>query len=332
MTKVVVIGAGDWGKNLVRNFAQLGALHGVCDADQVRARQLADTHSVQSYRTATDVYEDPEVDAVAIAVPAELHYEMTSAALNADKHCFVEKPLALRLDEAAGLRDLASGRKLTLMVGHLLEHHPAVQKLGELIHAGILGRVLYLYSTRLNFGKVRQAANVLWDLAVHDVSMILRLMGEEPQSVTCSGGGFLNAGIADTALATLSFASGTQAGIFVSWLYPEKEQKLVVVGSDGMAVFNDAARKDKLQLYDTKVEWVGRRPVTKRAEGQPIAHETTEPLKAECAHFLECMTSGQTPLTDAERAVRVLRVLTACQASLDQDGERKRLDGLHQDL
>ncbi len=329
MTQLVVIGTGDWGKNLVRNFSQLGALHGICDADQARARELASSYRAQTYRTAADVCADPEVNAVAIAVPAELHYETARAALRAGKHCFVEKPLVLTLEEAAALRDLASRRKLTLMVGHLLEHHPAVRKLGELIAAGALGKILYLHSTRLNFGRMRHSENVLWDLAVHDVSMILRLLGDQPRSVTCSGGAFLNAGIADTALATLEFPSRAQASIFVSWLYPEKEQKLVVVGSQGMAVFNDAVPEDKLKLYRSKAPRAGPRPPADKGQGQSIAYETIEPLKAECAHFLESVASGQPPLTDAEDAIRVLRVLAACQASLDRDGERKHLEELH---
>lgn len=328
MKRVVVIGAGDWGKNLVRNFSELGALHGICDLDEARARELGHCYRARTYRSAAEACDDPEVDAVAIAAPAETHYQMAGAALRAGKHSFVEKPLVLTLEEAAALRDLASARELTLMVGHLLEYHPAVRKLGELIAAGELGKILYLHSTRLNFGKVRQAENVLWDLAVHDVSMILRLMEEEPESVTCCGGALLNTEIADTASATLNFASGAQASIFVSWLYPEKKQKLTVVGSDGMAVFNDAVRENKLRLYDAKVEWMGRKPAPKKVEGRPVAYDGAEPLKAECAHFLESIASGRPPLSDAEDAIRVLRVLTACQASLDQDGERKRLDEL----
>jgi UDP-2-acetamido-3-amino-2,3-dideoxy-glucuronate N-acetyltransferase len=331
MARVVVIGVGDWGSNLVRNFAELGALHGICDVDEARAREAADAYGARIYRTAAEVCEDPEVGAVAIALPAALHYETASAALHADKHCFVEKPLVLDLGDALRLRDLAAERKLTLMVGHLLEHHPAVRKLEELIERGALGTVHFLHSTRLNFGRVRQVENVLWDLAVHDVSMILRLMGEAPESVTCCGGSFLNQGVADTAFAMLSFprgahAGGARASIFASWLYPEKEQKLVVVGSEGMAVFDDVVQENKLQLYDTRVEWVDRRPVTNKVQGQPIAYETIEPLQAECRHFLECVESGRTPLTDAEDAIRVVRVLTACQSSLEQGGAPTRLD------
>ncbi|UCC68998.1 MAG: Gfo/Idh/MocA family oxidoreductase [Armatimonadota bacterium] len=326
MAKVVVIGVGDWGSNLVRNFAELGALHGICDVDEARAREAAGAYGARIYQTTAEVCEDPEVGAVAIAVPAALHYESASAALRADKHCLVEKPLVLELADALRLRDLAAERKLTLMVGHLLEHHPAVQKLGELIERGALGRVHFLHCTRLNFGKVRQVENVLWDLAVHDVAMILRLMGKAPESVTCCGGSFLNQGVAETAFAALSFGGGAHASISVSWLYPQKEQKLVVVGSEAMAVFDDVAQENKLHLYDARVEWVDRRPVTNRAQGQPIAYETIEPLKAECRHFLECVESGRTPLTDAEDAIRVLRVLTACQSSLEQGGAPRRLD------
>jgi UDP-2-acetamido-3-amino-2,3-dideoxy-glucuronate N-acetyltransferase len=329
MTKVVAIGAGYWGKNLVRNFAELGALHGICDVDEGRASELADKYGARIYGSLTEIWEDQSVDAVAIAVPAELHYDVADAALRADKHCLVEKPLTLNLEDARRLADLASSRGLILMVGHLLEHHPAVRKLGELIEAGTLGKVHFIYSTRLNFGKVRRAENALWGLGVHDISMILRLLGEEPQSVTCSGGAYLTAGTADTALAALTFPSGARASIFVSWLYPEKEQKLVVVGSERMAVLNDAIPQSKLQLYDAKVQWVSGQPVTSKVEGEPVAYEDIEPLKAECVHFLDAVASGRQPLTDGQDAIRVLRVLTACQASLEQGGAPKRLNEPH---
>ena len=196
MAKVAVVGSGYWGANLVRSFAELGALSGVCDIDGDRARELARQYgAVRAYASASELWEGGEIDAVAIAVPAELHYEVAAAALQAGKHCFVEKPLTLRLDHAFHLRHLAAERQRILMVGHLLEYHPAVCKLKELIDAGALGSIRYLYSTRLNMGKVRQEENALWSLGVHDISMILRLLGEEPSAVSAFGGSYLTPGV-----------------------------------------------------------------------------------------------------------------------------------------
>ena len=327
MPTVAVIGAGYWGKNLVRNFAELGALGGVCDVDVDRARQFARQHGdVRAYATPDEIFADENIDAVSIAVPAELHYEVAAAALRAGKHCLVEKPLVLKLEQAAELRDLAAERGRILMVGHLLEHHPAVHRLKELIDSGALGDIYYLVSTRLNLGRIRQEENALWSLGVHDISVMLYLLGELPQSVAAFGGNYVTPGIADMAVAMLDFSRGVQGQIFVSWVHPYKEQRLVVVGSERMAVFDDAAAEHKLQLYSGKVEWVERRPVTRRVTPEPVEFDSIEPLRAECQHFLDCIETGRRPLTDAEDGLRVLRVLTACESSLEQGGVPKRMD------
>lgn len=330
MPTVAVIGAGYWGKNLVRNLAELGALGGVCDVNLDRTRDLAHQHgNVRAYATPDDVFADGTIDAVSVAVPAELHYEVTRRALRAGKHCLVEKPLVLRLEQAIELRDLAKERGRILMVGHLLEHHPAVHKLRELIDSGELGDIYYLVSTRLNLGRIRQEENALWSLGVHDISMMLYLLGEQPDSVAAFGGNYITPGVADMSVAMLNFSHGVQGQIFVSWVHPYKEQKLVVVGSERMAVFDDAAAEHKLQLYAGKVEWVERRPVTRRVLPEPVEFDSTEPLRAECQHFLNCVETGQQPLTDAEDGLRVLRVLTACQSSLEEGGLPKRIDEPH---
>jgi UDP-2-acetamido-3-amino-2,3-dideoxy-glucuronate N-acetyltransferase len=211
------------------------------------------------------------------------------------------------------------------MVGHILHYHQAVIKLKELVGEGELGKIQYLYSNRLNIGKIRAEENILWSFAPHDISVILMLLGEMPETVCATGGSYLQHQIPDTTLTTLDFPSGVKAHIFVSWLHPFKEQKLVVVGEKKMAVFDDVSQ-EKLLLYPHKIEWLQRVPVAAKAEAECVEIEMEEPLKAECQHFLECVTKGMTPRTDGREGLRVLQVLEASQESLNQDGCKILLD------
>ena len=201
------------------------------------------------------------------------------------------------------------------MVGHILRYHPAVIKLQELIQTGALGKINYVYSNRLNIGKIRTEENILWSFAPHDISVMLSLLNESPVRVTCEGGAYLNRALSDVTMSQFEFASGVQAHIFVSWLHPVKEQRLVVVGSEQMAVFDDTA-EHKLVLYPHKVEWKNRVPTAVKGEGQAITVDRAEPLTEECQHFLECVNGSERPRTDGEEGLRVLRVLDACQRSL----------------
>ena len=208
------------------------------------------------------------------------------------------------------------------MVGHLLEYHPAVLKLRELIDSGELGKINYIYSNRLNFGKVRTEENALWSFAPHDVAVILRLLGQSPIEVSASGGAYLTKGIADVTVSNLQFSDDSRAHIFVSWLHPYKEQRLVVVGDQKMAIFNDVNPfGEKLCIYPQSVEFDGTLPILKKEDAEFIEHADTEPLREECAHFLECMKTRNKPLTDAQSGIEVLKVLHACQASIEQNGE-----------
>ena len=328
MIKVVVTGSGYWGKNLVRNFHALGALAGICDKDPRLLQSLQEMYegvvTVQQFDDLLDG-SGPSADAIAIATPAESHYELTKKALLAGKHVFVEKPLALTVDEGKELIELAEEKQLILMVGHILHYHRAVIKLKELIEKGELGKIRYLYSNRLNIGKIRAEENILWSFAPHDISVILMLLEEMPETVYATGGSYLQHQIPDTTLTTLDFPSGVKAHIFVSWLHPFKEQKLVVVGDKKMAVFDDVSQ-EKLLLYPHKIEWLHRIPVAAKAEAEPVQVEMEEPLKAECQHFLECVTKGITPRTDGKEGLRVLQVLQASQESLNQDGCKILLD------
>ena len=228
---VGVVGCGYWGKNLVRNFHQLGRLRVICDVDRVSLQQLQQQYEgLEICESYDEMLRRTDIEGVVIAAPAAQHYELAKKALDAGKDVFVEKPLALDVAHAEELTHLARQNGRILMVGHLLQYHPAVQKLKSLIQEGALGKVQYIYSSRLNFGKLRTEENILWSFAPHDISAILCLLGEEPTSVAAHGGNYLNANVADVTLTSCNFASGVTAHIFVSWLHPFKEQKLVVVG------------------------------------------------------------------------------------------------------
>jgi len=314
--RVAVIGCGYWGKNLVRNFAELGALAAVCDPDRAAAERLAGTYDVAVMGLAA-VLQDPGIGGVAIAAPAILHAELAQQAIAAGKHVFVEKPLALTVAEAERLCSLAERHDRRLMVGHLLQYHPAFTKLREMVRGGALGRLQYLYSNRLNLGKVRREEDILWSFAPHDLSMILSLVGQEPSEVSAQGGYYLHKTIADVTTTNLVFPGGEQAHVFVCWLHPFKEQKLVAIGDRAMAVFDDGEPwESKLPLYPHRIEWRETIPVPQRAEADPIPVEPGEPLKLECRHFLDCIESGSQPRTDGREGLRVLRVLARATASL----------------
>lgn len=314
---VAVVGNGYWGKNLVRNFFDLGALHTVCDGNPLVEASVRAKYPQVAYRqNYADVLLADNIRGVVLATPAVFHFDMAKRALLAGKDVFVEKPLALNVAEGEELVELATGCDRILMVGHILQYHPAVRKLKELIDDGSLGRVEYIYSNRLNMGKIRAEENILWSFAPHDISVLLGLLGEEPQSTTCEGGYYLSQNVADVTLSQFGFANGVRAHVFVSWLHPFKEQRLIVVGSDKMAVFDDTAA-EKLVLYSHRVEWKDRLPNAVKAEAEPITLVMAEPLRNECCEFLNCMESRRAPLTDGREGLRVLRVLSACQQAME---------------
>jgi UDP-2-acetamido-3-amino-2,3-dideoxy-glucuronate N-acetyltransferase len=323
-SSVAVIGSGYWGKNLVRNFASLGALSAICDNQRATLGGLAEQYpQCRMLASYDEVLREKSIGAVAIATPAETHGFMVRDALLAGKDVFVEKPLCLSAEQGRSLVDLANDRGRILMVGHLLWYHPAILKLKTLIEAGELGRIQYVYSNRLNLGKIRREENILWSFAPHDISVILGLLGEVPNSVAAQGGNYLHDQIADTTVTLLSFPSGVKAHIFVSWLHPFKEQKLVVVGDRKMAVFDDMEKKDKLHLYPHSIEWKGQVPIANRAEAQSVEISAQEPLREECSHFLESIRGRSRPRTDGEEGLRVLSVLEQCQAALGPNDRRR---------
>ena len=315
---IALIGAGYWGKNHLRNLENIGVLNCVLEpSDKIVQQRKADFPGVKFITSDKDIIENPEIEGVVIAAPAELHYKLTKKYLLAGKDVLVEKPLALHVEEGEELVKIAKDNKRVLMVGHILQFHSAVIKLKEMIDNGELGQIRYIYSNRLNIGKLRTEENVLWSFAPHDISLILMLMdGEEPTRVQAHGGSYINKNIFDTTLTTLAFKSGVMSHVFVSWLHPFKEQKLVVVGSEKMVVFDDTS-KEKLFIYPHKIKWEkGKIPVAEKMDYITLDLELKQPLEEELLHFVDCVKTRKTPKTDGEEGLMVLKVLEEAQSKL----------------
>jgi UDP-2-acetamido-3-amino-2,3-dideoxy-glucuronate N-acetyltransferase len=314
---VGLVGCGQWGKNLARAFASLGVLRWLCDTNpealEIQARRFPGVRTTTRFEDLLEA----DIQAIAIATPAALHFAVARAALLAGKDVFVEKPLALRYSDGVELVELAAESKRVLMVGHILQFHPAIDRLRELVDQEELGRLWYVYSNRLNLGRVRREENILWSFAPHDVSVILSLLGEEPASVSAVGSTYLQPGIADATVTNLRFSDGVGAHIFVSWLHPYKEHRLVVVGERKMAVFDDISPGGKLRVHDKSIEWKDGVPVPRGDAETVLDIPDSEPLLRECSHFVDCVARRTTPLTDGRSALSVLRVLEASQMSMD---------------
>ena len=325
--QIAVVGSGYWGRNLIRNYYNLGALKIICDNNETVLQGFQEQYpEIQTCLAFSEVLNRDDIQGVVIATPAETHYSFVREALLANKHVYVEKPLVLDEVNAHELIELASEQNKVLMVGHLLQYHPVFIKLQDLAATGELGRINYIYSHRLNLGKIRREENILWSFAPHDISMILSLAGEEPEDVQATGGYYLHKRIADVTTTHLDFPSGLKAHIFVSWLHPFKEQKLVVVGDKKMAVFDDTQPwEDKLLLYPHEIKWENNVPVPNKAEPEQVDIPQDEPLKAECDHFLTCLANGQRPKTDGDEGLRVLKVLNSAQQALDNGGTRTQV-------
>jgi predicted dehydrogenase len=324
VTTVGVAGLGYWGPNLARNFDRLpGAeLAWLCDsAEEALARW---GHSFPSARTTTrlgDLLADESLDAIVIATPVSSHAELAIQVLEAGKHCFVEKPLAQSEKEAEAVVEAARAAGRVLMVGHLLEYHPGVERLAELVRSGDLGELRYIYSNRLNLGKHRQDENALWSLGAHDLSVILMLAGEEPYEWTAMGESYVKPGVEDVVFALMRFQSGLIAHMHLSWLDPHKERRFTVVGSKRMATFDDMELERKLTVYDKGFD------EDYSSYGEYIARSgdvfsprvsNEEPLRIECRHFLDCIRDGTEPRSGAESALRVVRALERLQRSLTE--------------
>ncbi|MGC9516133.1 MAG: Gfo/Idh/MocA family oxidoreductase [Methanomicrobiales archaeon] len=318
---IAVVGSGYWGKNLVRNFHELGVLRIVCDLDEETLMEFKNTYpDIITTTSFQQILDDDNIQGIVISTPAVLHYHMVKKALLCGKDVFVEKPLSLSVDEGEDLVRIAEENGNILMVGHILQYHPAILKLKEIIENGELGKIQYIYSNRLNLGKFRTEENILWSFAPHDISVILYLMEEMPLNLSSNAGTYLSKDVADVTLTNMSFASGVKSHIFVSWLHPYKEQKLVIVGSKKMAVFDDVS-SEKLIIYPHEIQWIDRIPVPNKKDHLNIKISEKEPLKEECKHFMECIENRKTPKTDGNEGLRVLKILQASQESLEREGE-----------
>ncbi len=308
---IALIGAGNWGKNHLRNLESLGVLNSVLElSEEIITLRKKDHPDVNFTSDESKIIDDSKINGVVIAAPAHLHYELAKKYLLAGKDVLVEKPLALKVEEGEDLVGIADEKNRILMVGHILQFHAAVIRLKKLIDDGELGELRYIYSNRLNIGKLRSEENVLWSFAPHDISLILMLLGgEEPSEISAFGGAYVNKKIYDTTMTTLKFESGVRGHIFVSWLHPFKEQKLVVVGSKKMAVFDDVSQ-EKLFVYPHTIEIEeGNIPVAHKADRKVVEFEPSQPLAEELKHFINCMKNRDIPKTDGNEGVRVLRIL-----------------------
>ncbi len=336
MVNTGLVGAGAWGKHLLRNFANLpgSRLKRVCDLnDKIRASVSATYPDVEVDSDFDSIVNDQEIDAVVIATTPDTHFKLSAAALAAGKDVFVEKPLVLTADEGARLVKIAEERKRILMVGHIMVYHPAVLKVKDLIDSGELGDIHYLYAARLNLGKVREIENALWSFAPHDISIALFLLGKEPISVTAVAQAYLqkSLGVEDVSFMTMLFEGGEMANIHVSWLDPNKVRRLTVVGSKKMVVFDDAEASEKVRVYDKGVD----RNPDYQTYGEYLSLRTgdiviprissSEPLRSECIHFIECVEKRTRPRSDGAEGLKVVKILAAAQKSIEQGGAPQKI-------
>jgi predicted dehydrogenase len=336
MLRLAQIGIGTWGQNLFRNFSALKEceMSVACDSSKKVLERIQGTHrgTVKTCADPHEVMRDNSIDAVIIATLPATHAALAIEALEAGKHVFVEKPMAMSVPEAKKMLEAARKADRILMVGHLLLYHPAVQTIKELVSAGTLGDLHYLYTTRVNLGQVREEENVLWSLTAHDISVSLYLLEKQPVRVQASGQSYLRKGIQDVVFVNIDFADGTLAHIHASWLDPHKMRKFTLVGSKKMVVFDDMESAEKLRIYDKGFDWSTQSGtydsfLTIREGDISIPRVAmVEPLRLECQHFIDCITRGTTPRTDGRNGLAVLEVLNAAQRSLELDGAYVKID------
>jgi predicted dehydrogenase len=328
-SKVAVVGAGYWGPNLIRNFYQLptAELTWCCDADESKLEKLLGLYpGVRGTTDFNQLLNDSELEAIVLATPARTHYALARQALLAGKHVLVEKPLAMSTAEAIDVTQVAGSAGRVLMVGHVFEYNPAVLHIKQLLDENEIGSVYYIYSNRVNLGRVQSDINALWSIAPHDISILLFLLGAMPETVSARGGMYLNGQVEDVVFMNLVFPGNILGHVQVSWLDPSKVRRMTIVGSTRMIVYDDVADEGKVKIYD---KGVYRKTDDHYGEFQYKVHsgdiyipkiEMTEPLRSECAHFIECVQEHTTPRTDGRNGLRVVQVLEAAQRSLDQGG------------
>jgi len=344
MLSVAVIGCGNWGQNYVRNFSEMSGvhLHRCCDASQDHLKVIKQRYpSTRVSRGISDVVNDPSIDAVVVATPARTHFTVAKQCLRAGKHVLVEKPFTLSSDEALELGQIAAELERVVMVGHILNYHPALVKLKDYIDSGELGQIYYVYANRTNLGLVRDDVSVMWDLAPHDIATFMYLLGEMPTHISMRGQAFINEGIEDVTFLTLRFANDVIANIHVSWLDPCKVRRTTIIGERKMVVFDDAATSEKIKIYN---KGVNRRNGTDAPDSFADFQytfsygdvyipkiEMMEPLRLECEHFVQCIADGVQPRTDAQNGYEVVRILERAEQSRQQEARFVPIDEMCDD-
>ena len=315
-----VIGSGDWGKNHIRKFHELGALKAICETNSDTTRRIQKEFGVEAY-SYDEILSNQDIKAIVLATPAGTHKELGLKAISHGKHLFIEKPIALNYEDAVALNTAAKQKNIHLMVGHLLHYHPCFEKLKQMVAQGELGALRHIHARRFNIGKFRQEENVIWDLGPHDVSMVLSLVQSDPLSVQCQSANYLLPTVSDFASIQLSFANNINAEINLSWLAPQKEHRLIVVGDKAMAVFDDTLEWDeklRVHYHKTQMEY-GKPPVLERdMEGEAIKVPFKEPLLNECATFLETIADNTSPYSDGDEACQVTKILEQADPSMQQ--------------
>lgn len=328
MVGIAVVGAGAWGKNHIRVFSEIPNVHlkYICDSDPSRLTQLQRLHpQPKMVKEISPILEDPEIKGIVIASSAVSHYPLAKESLLAGKDVLVEKPMAMRSEEAKEMVEIAEKRGRILMVGHLLVYHPVVDRLREMVRSGEMGKIYYIYTQRVNLGVIRQDENALWSFAPHDLSVILFLIDEEPVAVTAHGESYIQKGIEDVVFVSLRFYDGKMANIHLSWLDPHKLRKVTIVGSEKMVVFDDMESSEKLKIYDKGVKNLSYDTygeyLSLRFGDITIPNiKMVEPLRAEADHFINCLESRKAPKTGGRDGLRVINILMAAQQSLKEKG------------
>lgn len=336
MKNIAVIGSGRWGLNIIRNFASLDKLAAVCDINKTNFEKIEQNVGANIVRplltkNIKDIIRSKEIEGAVVATPPATHFKIARSLLLAGKDVWVEKPVALKSRDAKKLAEIAEKKGKILFAGHILLYHHAYRKLKQLVNEGYLGDINYIYARRMGFGKVRKNENVLWSLAVHDIAVILYLLGKKPARVNCLGYSYIQKNTPDVVYANMEFDAGLAANINANWINPVKERKLAVVGTEKMAVIDELDEDNPLKIYNQKV--IKMPPEALKEEYFPMHKEESETfalpagemLKEECLHFIDCVESRKTPKTDAKSAVSVITVLEKCEASMKGNGKWVKL-------
>jgi UDP-2-acetamido-3-amino-2,3-dideoxy-glucuronate N-acetyltransferase len=316
--KVCVVGAGNWGENHIRVLNQLGYLGGIVDSDQSRIQHLKQIHKdISFYDNVDDSFKDL-FDGYVVATPADTHFKISKMIIQNKSHVLVEKPLTLNVEDASHLNELAKKNEINLMVGHLLLFHPAILKIKEMISDGVIGQLQYLYSNRLNLGTIRSEENILWSFAPHDISIFQFLVDKFPIEVLSRGGCFVQTNLHDTTMTVLQYPNNIIGHIFVSWLHPFKEHRLIVIGSKGMISFDDSSKDKKLNYHDKTINISEGIPRKFEGETQQIDYNREMPLDRELKYFVDHLDGSPIKCSDANSAIEVLRILEMATISLTE--------------